>query len=391
MTNPSAQAGDKLLWIAAGVVALMGATWLVVEAPWSAQEPATLETMPTAAPATQAPAEPRPASVASAPPASDPLRMANMALEAGMLIEPPEYSAWTLFGRIAAGEPDNAQARAGLEQVATDLLQRAGTALEQGRFDDADTIAATILERFPEHEGALALAAEVVLATTPPPEPPAEPVAAEPERTLALAAARPEPVDPVPDLSESFRSAMAQNAVLRPAGTSAVDLVTEMLAIAPDHELTLAARDMVVTEMLDRSAQSIEARDTRAAQTWIDAAAPLADPALVERAQERLTRHLIEIETERILPASDLTAVHVAPAEFPRTALNRGIEGWVEIEFLVSTEGETEDVTVVDASHDRYFREESIAAVDDWRFEPVVFMGRTIPKRVYTRLEFVLD
>jgi len=159
MTSPNAEAGDKLLWIAAGVVALMGVTWLIVEAPWSAQEPATLEAMPTAAPATQAPAEPRPSSVASAPPASDPLRMARMALEAGMLIEPPEYSAWTLFGRVAAGEPDNSEARAGLEQVATELLQRAGTALEQGRFDDADTIAATILERFPEHEGALALAA----------------------------------------------------------------------------------------------------------------------------------------------------------------------------------------------------------------------------------------
>ena len=387
MTSPNEQAGDKLLWLAAGVVALMGAAWLVVEAPWSQPAPATLEAMAIAeSEVAPAPAELRASSVASARVAADPLHTARMALEAGMLTEPPEYSAWTLYGRIAAGEPDNAEARAGLDQVAAALLQRGVTALEQGRFADADAIVVTVTERFPHHEGALALAAQILTATTPL-EPQAPPAAAEPE----LVADEPEPVDPIPEMHEAFRAAMAQNAVLRPAGTSAVDIVSEMLAIAPGHELSTAARAMLVTEMLDRSAQAIEARDTRAAQTWIDSAVPLADPELVAHAQDRLTQYLIETETERLLPASELKPVRAAPPEFPPAALDRGIEGWVEIEFVVSPEGETGNVTVTDASHDRYFRQEAVTAVEGWRFEPIVFMGRPIPKRSSTRLEFVID
>lgn len=390
MTDQKEQAGDRLLWLAAGVVALMGVAWLVVAAPWSQPEPVALAPAPETAieiAAAPAAAGQGASSVASARAVADPLQTARMALEAGMLTEPAEYSAWTLYGRIVAGEPDNAEARAGLEQVAAALLQRGTTALEQGRFADAEAIVATVTGRFPEHDGARALAAEIVIATTPP-EPPARPAeAAEPE----LVAEVPEPVDPIPAMNDAFRAAMARNDVLRPAGTSAVDIVGEMLAAAPEHTLSIAARDMLVTEMLDRSAQSIEARDTRAAQTWIDSAAPLADPALIARAQDRLTQYLIEIETARLVPASELRTVRAAPPEFPSAALDRGIEGWVEIEFVVAPDGETENVTVTDASHDRYFREEAVTAVEAWRFEPVVFMDRAISKRASTRLEFVID
>jgi TonB family protein len=193
-------------------------------------------------------------------------------------------------------------------------------------------------------------------------------------------------------MNAAFIDAMAQNAVLRPAGTSAVDIVKDMLSTSPGHELAIAARDLLVTEMLDRSKQSIEALDARAAQTWIDSAAPLADdPAEIERAQDRLTRHLIDTESQKMLPASELTQLSSAAPDYPRIPLERGIEGWVELEFVVTTAGLTEDITVTNASHDRFFRDEAIAAVEQWRFEPVIFMGQAISKRSYTRLAFVLN
>jgi TonB family protein len=193
-------------------------------------------------------------------------------------------------------------------------------------------------------------------------------------------------------MQAAFLSALAENAVLRPAGTSAVDVVKGMLSTAPDHPLTIAARDMLVTEMLDRSKQSIEALDVRAAQTWIDSAAPLTDDsATIAQAQDRLTRHLIETESQQMLPASELNQLQAVSPEFPRIPLERGIEGWVELEFVVTTLGATENITVTNASHDRYFRDEAIAAVEQWRFEPVIFMGKPIAKRSYTRLAFVLN
>ena len=388
MENQKNHSGDRLLWLAAGVVVLMGLGWLAVEAPWSMTEPESFDVLPiTVTEAAGAAIETTVTPVAALSTASDPLHMARMALEAGMLIEPPAYSAWTLFGRVAASEPDNEAAREGLEQVAGTLLQRGHAAFEQGRYDDAAAIAGIITKRLPHHEGASALSAEVMIAITPP-EPIALPEEPEPEAVVVEL----EPIDPIPEMNASFRQAMAQNAVLRPAGTSAVDIVRVMLWVAPHHELSVAARDMLVTELLDRSVQSTEALDTVAAQTWIDTAAALAgDAQKIARARDRLTRHVIESESQKIVPASDLVPVQIVAPEFPSFALERAIEGWVEIGFVVSPEGETTNITVIDASHDRFFREEAAAAVDTWRFEPVIFMNRAIPKRSYARLKFVLD
>ena len=79
------------------------------------------------------------------------------------------------------------------------------------------------------------------------------------------------------------------------------------------------------------------------------------------------------------------------PAEYPEIALEREIEGWVDVEFVVTPAGNTAEITVVDASHARYFREEAVAAVEQWRFEPVIFMGEAIPQHAFIRLEFVLN
>lgn len=374
------QPGDRLLWLAAGGVGLMGLGWLVVEAPWSAAEPPPVQPV-----AVMSAADISSVTVNAADrDAADPLRMAQMALDAGMLVEPAQYSAWTLFGHIAAGEPENAAAQAGLDEVAALLLQRGNAALEQGRYDDASAITRTIVGRLPDHEGASALSARIAEATAPSLPPPDIGRVDEPERAR--------PVDPIPELHSAFREALIANNVLRPEGRSAIDIVTEMVATAPDHELSIADRDMLITEMLDRSRQSIEALDSRAAQTWIDSAARLdPDPDRITEARERLTQHLIETESQKILPASELTQVRMTQPEFPRVPLEREIEGWVELEFFVTPDGATDGITIIDASHARYFREEAVAAVSQWRFEPVTFMGQPIAKKAVTRLEFVLD
>jgi TonB family protein len=305
-----------------------------------------------------------------------------------MLVEPAEYSAWTLFGEAVDADPESPAAMEGLEQVATALLGRGRTAFEQGRLDDAESVATTIVARLPEHRGALALAADIAVARTPPPVV----ERARPAPAAARAPPRPTPAERIPGMHAAFLEAMGRNAVLTPSGTSARDVVGEMIAIAPGHELTGAARELLVTELLGRSAQALEALDTAGAQAWIDAAAPLAtDPAEVARAQQQLTRYLIETESKKRLPVSELEQTVRVAAEYPATALDRDIEGWVDVEFVVTPEGDTADITVAGASHERYFRTEAVAAVEQWRFEPVVFMGQPIPQRAYTRIEFVLN
>jgi len=66
----------------------------------------------------------------------NPLRMAQLAYDAGMLIEPEEYSAWTLYARAVKAQPNNPEAVAGLTKVADDLVRRGGVFTELVRSAD---------------------------------------------------------------------------------------------------------------------------------------------------------------------------------------------------------------------------------------------------------------
>ncbi len=74
---------------------------------------------------------------------------------------------------------------------------------------------------------------------------------------------------------------------------------------------------------------------------------------------------------------------------YPTRALDRGLEGWVDLEFTVGVDGKTRDITIADASSDSLFRREATEAVKQWQFEPRVFMNRTIDQRCFTRIRFV--
>src|SRR5690606_8191255 len=84
----------------------------------------------------------------------DPLRMAQLAFEAGMLVEPEELSAWTLYNRALEINPGSTAARQGLESIADELLKRASVAADQGRFDDARAAIARVRSAIPAHPGA---------------------------------------------------------------------------------------------------------------------------------------------------------------------------------------------------------------------------------------------
>lgn len=398
----SSNQGDLLLWIAGGAIAAVGAAWLVIMQPWKGggdEQELTLAvaTTPSAAtpPALTASAEAVADDAAAAPEATldNPLRMAQLAYDAGMLVEPDEYSAWTLFARVLKSEPGNAAALEGLTKVADDLVRRGETALDQGRFDDARATVERIRVVLPNHAGAKALAQKIFPVTelrpTPPPAPETERVA----KVETAPAPPPKPaVDPVVEASQAFEKALAEGRLLTPAEQSAKHYVGVLNRLNVDHALSKSARSALSAEFLSRAAQSIEALDPEAAGIWIDEAEALlgATDEGVRKARSALTEQLIAMESAKPIPASALKiSTYVAP-EFPQRASERNITGWVDVEFTVGTDGKTRNITVTDASHETMFRREAMAAVEKWQFEPRVFMGRAIEQTSYTRIRFVL-
>ncbi len=399
---------DLMLWIAGGAIAAVGVAWLVITQPWSGSGGGAADEAPAAlAPATPAPDQALVVAVAddalAAPPPGDeatldnPLRMAELAYDAGMLVEPEEYSAWTLYARVLKSEPDNAAARDGLTKVADDLIRRGETALDQGRFDDARATVERIRATLPNHGGAKALAQKIRPegAPTPPqrealtlPAPEIPRVAR--VETPAPAPVRP-PVDPVEEASDAFDAAMADGRLLNPADNSAKYFVGVLDRTDASNAATRRARSVLSLELLSRATQSIEGLDPEAAGIWIDEAEALlgGNDEGVRQTRAALTEQLIAMESAKPVPTSALKiATYVAP-EYPQRALERNLEGWVDIEFTVGIDGRTRNISVTSASHASYFRREATEAVSEWTFEPRVFMGRAIEQTAYTRMRFV--
>jgi TonB family protein len=393
----SGRQSDLLLYVAGGVVATVGIAWLFMLKPWAKSELTPVAV--SEAPVVIATAAPQSGDVAAADATLDnPLRMAELAYQAGMLIEPEEYSAWTLYSRVVKSDPGNAAAVEGLTKVADDLVRRGETALEQGRFDDARATVERIRVALPAHEGAKALAEKIwpagtSRATVVEKFEPEIPVKEPPPKVapVEVAATPPPPkVDPIVEASEAFKKAMAEGKLLTPADQSAKHFVEVLVAKAPNHELTKRAREHLSAELLSRAAQAVEALDVEGAGIWIDQAEAVgADPNLLRVARGQVVDQQIALESAKPLPASALKMITYVAPNYPQRALERRVEGWVDIEFTVRTDGTTTGVTVADASHEGMFRREAIAAVEQWKFEPRVFMNRPIEQRSYTRIRFV--
>jgi len=405
----SSNQGDLLLWIAGGAIAAVGAAWLVIMQPWKggsdeqeialamATSPSSASSAATA-PALTASAEAVAGDGAAAPEAEldNPLRMAQLAYDAGMLVEPDEYSAWTLFQRVLKNEPGNAAALEGLTKVADDLVRRGETALDQGRFDDARATVERIRAALPNHPGAKALSQKIWpnAGGKPAGSAPALPQpAVQVARVETAPTAPPKPqADPVAEASQAFEKALAEGRLLTPADQSAKHYVGVLNRLNVDHDLSKRARSTLSAEFLSRAAQSIEALDPEAAGIWIDEAEALigATDDGVRKARAALTEQLIAMEAAKPIPASALKiSTYVAP-DYPSRASERNIEGWVDVEFTVGTDGKTRNIVVTDASHETMFRREAMEAVQKWQFEPRVFMGRPIEQTSFTRIRFVL-
>lgn len=113
---------DLLLWLGALVIAGVGVSWLVVTQPWGS-EPAAITTaamiQQRVSTSSLPIAEPLPKSEAEGS-----IRVARLAFEAGMLLEPEDYSAWSLYGKVLDSDPGHAEALRGLTSIADVLVNR---------------------------------------------------------------------------------------------------------------------------------------------------------------------------------------------------------------------------------------------------------------------------
>ncbi|MDR2033253.1 MAG: energy transducer TonB [Helicobacteraceae bacterium] len=76
---------------------------------------------------------------------------------------------------------------------------------------------------------------------------------------------------------------------------------------------------------------------------------------------------------------------------YPRAAFMRGIEGNVELEFVINEKGEVTDIVVVASANGDYFVETAIRALSRWRFSPKIVNGKPARQLARQSFNFKLD
>ncbi|HKF97183.1 MAG TPA: energy transducer TonB, partial [Steroidobacteraceae bacterium] len=116
------------------------------------------------------------------------------------------------------------------------------------------------------------------------------------------------------------------------------------------------------------------------------------DPAGISRLDGALAVAQDEAQqATTVVNASALTRTRYVAPQFPDIALARGIDGWVDLQFVVGTDGAVGDVAVVGAQPVGIFEQAALDAVRHWHYQPVLHDGQAVSQHARVRLRFTVQ
>ncbi|NNC77152.1 MAG: TonB family protein, partial [Woeseiaceae bacterium] len=287
-------------------------------------------------------------------------------LARGMLIEPANDNARYYYDLVLSNDPANAAAQQGLVAVASKLVLQARTEIDQGQYEEAESLLGIAAEMDPE---SVELQAATIAI-----EESRQRIAAEQRRQRAARdqAAR----------AEAERLAALQQAEeqRRALAAAAIDKAE------PEPPISNKSETLVESGTADDSA--VEKPIQRAAATPV-AAKPSAEyiPAESPEAVAGPTRGI----TTPAVAVSSLTRTKYVAPKYPRAAERRSLSGWVDVTFTVSTDGSTSNIEVIDSDPGTVFVNAATKAIERWEFEPVVENGELVEKRAGVRMMFAIE
>lgn len=143
-----------------------------------------------------------------------------------------------------------------------------------------------------------------------------------------------------------------------------------------------------------------EAQNAAQAAAEADAAAEKAAAELAERRRleaEAQAAEDIEIGADLAdaLPAlqqSELVRTRYVAPVFPRTAVRRGVGGWVQFEFTITTDGSVDEIAVIDSEPGSTFVRAATKALSEWEYRPFRNdAGEIISRRAQVRIAFNIE
>jgi TonB family protein len=297
------------------------------------------------------------------------LRRGREALVRGRLIEPPEQNARFFIESARALAPADTAVQQATQELIARLQAEAGQALSAGHPDQADIWASAAGEAGAERADVAALRAEA-------------------QRLRGASKA-----DSLAQLALLFNQRLTAGRIADPAADSAKFYLAQLVQADRDHPSTQLARTAFDNRVLEEARGAVRAQDYAGARRWlVEARAAGANPASIGAIDAALGAAQDEAQrASSYVSASSMTRTRYVSPQFPLAARQRAIDGWVDLQFVVNTDGSVGELTIVGAEPVGIFEQAALDAVRNWRYQPVMRAGQAISQRARVRLRFAMQ
>jgi protein TonB len=194
-------------------------------------------------------------------------------------------------------------------------------------------------------------------------------------------------------IAATVRERLESDALLAPTGDSAIDHLGTLQAEGATLEELPELWDALTSALTAKARSAMARRDWPGAAAWVAALKRTGrDVAFAGELERQVTfGRLQEQYLATVAPASELSLLFNPPVEYPRDLEVRGIEGWVDVQFVVDRMGNVRDAVVVAAQPPRRFEEAALAAVARYRYAPFTLDGQTYERLLQLRIRFELQ
>jgi TonB family protein len=197
------------------------------------------------------------------------------------------------------------------------------------------------------------------------------------------------PEQPQPlDLAQSR---LAQGKVTEPESDSALYYFNQLRAADPKNSALPKLSSAIQAQILVQARAALDANQPGKADTLLQAAGGLGASVDLSALNDRLAKMKQARQASAGPPEvveATLTRDRQLEPEYPDVALRKSIEGWVELSYVVATDGKVTNVKVLDSNPAGVFDAAASKALSRMRYKPAMQAGKPIAVSTKLRIAF---
>jgi protein TonB len=209
------------------------------------------------------------------------------------------------------------------------------------------------------------------------------------QREAAGATAAPSKAEP--SYVDLIQTRLTQGRLLEPDNDNAFYYLGQLAAADPKNSSLALLQAQVQTQIIARAAGELQAGRLDNAKSLMRSAATLGASPELNALSDRIAAAPRTGETYGPIPEVDvavLKATKPLSPQYPSEALAAGTQGWVDLAFVVTTEGKVGTITVIDSEPHHVFDRAAREALARTHYQPVIQNGRAIVVTSRVRVSF---